>query len=1155
MFRLIKFKGVYCKYIILLLLSLFISKVKTYRKTKWSGLWENYYEPCLEIKSKKTNYILLQNKQNSISYNKYNENNKSKRNHFVKTKVKKNMLFIEIPILTHHYYNNKKSWRKLEKKKKCHDSFYSSIFVSQQINNNEKKEESTLKENNQLNETEKQDLEQNNDNKFTTNSIQINNNTKNNKKKNYKFTSWNNKNEINNFDVEKYDIINNGNDTHKYHSSFFTSIKNKKEKNENTHYLNFKINKELINTLSVEELLNVLAKYEDNKITSNILNGQSNNSKNTILNEVNIVTAYHRIAKHIKNKNYLLKENTKDNNEMDGFFDPITFSLFENYSNVMDEKGDEKTENLVTNNSITKEKTENLATNNLITKEKTENLATNNSIIKEKTFSNISYNNHSSLCNIDTYKNLYCLLKNKLVNNKSIVPKHIANIAWASTIILNDDIYIWNNIKKQFYENIQNFKAQEISIIVWSFSASKNKLIQNKKEFILLFNCIKKYIDENKFKAQEFSNIIWSVAVSKYANFDLLIILYNYALKIFEKLFMKDIATILYSLSIFATDTINQKIINTIKNRHFEKYGIKKDYLTIHKEGTQFDNDFKKNENNLTFTFSYFNKIPQNQDNIYVDNLIIEEIDNDDTSNLYNKLSDDKKYVFFLLFENFLIYSLKKIQNESEKMNMRIWANIFWSCANIGLGIYNDSYFNHNLKHYKYISINVDSQNDNRNYYIEEDNKIKYEKESSSMYTILTKNKLQNSNIEIDLKPYVHIIENNYVFPLKSDVESRYSNYLKTEMDGKQYGINVNLDIFNQNENVIVPFKLDKEEISNSITNYVLPTENEKHANPNNYINSNENMEHKNDKDEIDYSVFLKSLNLQKNDAIYNKTNKSTIVLKLVENFEYDLSNKIIKWTRCEIQSIANILWSLSILNIFSKKIFDDGLNECNKRFIKYGKRKNYNKIQYFISQLHQSQLYQVAFSYAIYLLNKKNIQNIQNVKNVKNIQNIQNIQNVKNVKNEKTITTIKQSLYNIFEKYFKISINTLNIWKKQLARNQRKEEKHHVSSSVHKKISADLKYLNVFHYNEYFILDSILVDAYIPHTMVAIEIDGPSHFIQRGGSIVYNPNTLFKKRLLRALGFVVVSISITEHTFIFSALTTINFVKRILAKINYNKI
>ncbi|CAD2098964.1 RAP protein, putative [Plasmodium vinckei lentum] len=1103
MFQLIKFKGVYCKYIICLLLSLFISRVKTYKIKKWNGLWENYYyEPCLGIKLKKSNYLFLQNKQNCVVHNKYNEHVETKRNSFVKPRVKKNMLFVGTPTLAHHCYSNRKGWKQSEKINKYHPNFHFSLFASQ-VDNGEGKESSQLgneeKGENQLGDDEKEGNQLGDEEKGGS---QTRPNAKSSRKKNYKFISWNNKNEINNFDVEKYDLINSGDDTQKYHSSFFTSIKNKKQKDVDAHHLNVKINKELVNTLSVEELLNVLAKYEDNKTESSTSNEEVDNPKSTTFNEVNIVTAYHRIAKHIKNKNYLLKENTKDNNEMDDFFDPITFSLFENYSSVSDEKVDEKSEENQPeqNNSKT-----------VLPKK-----------MEDKTFSNINYNNHSSLCNVDIYKNLYSLLKDKLSNNMSIAPKHVANIAWASTIIANDDIYIWDNIKKHFYENIQNFKAQEVSIIIWSFSASKNKLIQNKDEFILLFNCIKKYIDENKFKAQEFSNIIWSFAISKYANFDLLVILYNYALKIFGKLFMKDIATILYSLSIFATDTINGKIINTIKNRHFEEYEIKNDYLTIHKEGTQHNNELKKNENNFTSTFCYFNQIPQNQDTVSSENLIIESDDNGGTSNCYNKLSDDKKYVFFLLFENFLIYSLKKIQNEREKVNMRTWANIFWSCANVGLGLYNDSTSNHDLKYYKYVSKDIPTSHSGT---------IEFEKESDSMYNILTQDKLQNSNIEIDLKPYVHIIENDYVFPLTSDVENRYSDYIKTEMDVKQSGINVNLDLFNQNENVIGLAKVDKEE--STISSPVLSNDSEKESNTNNCINNN-------DKGEIDCSVFLKSLDTHKNDTIYNQMNKSSIVFKLVENFEYNLNQKIIKWSRCEIQSIANILWSLSILNIFSKKIFEDGLYECNKRFIKYGKRKNYNKIQYFISQLHQSQLYQVAFSYAIYLLNEN--------KNAKNEQN-------EKKNNTNAITMIKNTLYNIFEKHFKISINTLNIWKKQLARNQRKEEKQHISSSVHKKISNDLKYLNIFHYNEYFILDSILVDAYIPHAMAAIEIDGPSHFIQRGASIVYNPNTLFKKRLLRALGFVVVSISITDHTFVFSALNTINFVKRFLAKINYNKL
>ncbi|KOB85715.1 hypothetical protein PFDG_01203 [Plasmodium falciparum Dd2] len=330
-----------------------------------------------------------------------------------------------------------------------------------------------------------------------------------------------------------------------------------------------------------------------------------------------------------------------------------------------------------------------------------------------------------------------------------------------------------------------------------------------------------------------------------------------------------------------------------------------------------------------------------------------------------------------------------------------------------------------------------------------------------------------------------------------------------------------------------------------NIVNYNIKNNlNNNHIN-NNHINNNDiNNNHINNNnlniDHTNYSLFLKEISDKKMN-LYNNTNNNAVILKLLHMFESQLKDKILKWTKCDTQSIANILWSLSILNVYSRNVFEDGLYECNKRFIKCGKKKNTTKVKNFISQLHQSQLYQAAFSYCLYLLN-----------NQKHINKL--LKNKENYKSDIIINNdIKKKIHAIFEKYFKVSINVLNIWKKQLARNQRKEQKTHISSSVHKKISNDLRRLNIFHYNEYFILDSILVDIFIPHSKIVIEIDGPNHFFQKGEMIFYKSNTLFKKRLLRALGYTVISVPISDYTFMFSALDTMHFTKRLLDKANYS--
>ncbi|KYO02376.1 putative RAP protein [Plasmodium gaboni] len=1164
----------------------------------------------------------------------------------------------------------------------------------------------------------------------SSNNETVNKNEKINKKRYYKFMSWNNTKEIRSFDLKKYNIHNEDKNEERpqyFQSAFYSSIK---KVSENTNHINIKINKELVNALSVEEILNVLDKYYNYSNYKNI----KKKKKKPIFNEVNIVTAYHRIAKHVRNKSFY-KRNSFDEGEysINSCFDTITSSLFENYSNVDDSprvfdlssKKDEmelatNEDNIDDKKIHIDDKKIHIDDNKIHIDDKKIRIDDNKihidnddnqkhidddddnqkhinddddddnqkhindddnqkhindddntyvhdaNVHSEKTKNNNEENKYKDLLSsshinlyekVETYRNIYELLKDNLsINNnnnnnnnncdESVITKHVANIAWASSVLSNNDPDIWKYVKKQFYKNINNFKAQEISIIIWSFGSIKNELIETEEEFHLLFNCIKKYINENKFKAQEFSNIIWSLAVCNYYNYDMLILLYNYAIKIFDKLLLKDISTILYSLSLFSSDCINNNILDVIKKNHFFKYNIKDDYLTINKTEENNDHTNKLNLENIKP-----NDIKDDHNTI---NNIQEKF-----NTIVNNNINHKKYVTYLLFQNFLTYSLNKIENEKDKMNMRNWSNIFWSCANIGLGLYNDMYKDHKgLQYYifhinkkdnyninekgdndtynddinekgdndnysdninekghndiynddinnnkdgnlpynnpfKYVNTNNDYKNKSMiqyNYHQNDNNKINinkniicYYKDNDGIYhlhgytnncDISPSNNNNNNNIfyeedknmninvddySCDSKPYVHIIHGEYVFPLKYFYdEKKYKNQFSMQLN--KVGIDTDLDIYNDNIKTKNKFNNIKDDITYNQNDKNDKTDkndkNDKNDHNNNNNNNNNvsgqdlNIVNHNIKntlnnnhlniDHTNYSLFLNEIS-DKKINLYNNTNNNAVILKLLYMFESQIKDKILKWTKCDTQSIANILWSLSILNVFSKNIFEDGLYECNKRFIKCGKKKNTTKVKNFISQLHQSQLYQAAFSYCLYLLN-----------NEKHIDKL--LKNKENYKNDIIINNdIKKKIHAIFEKYFKVSINTLNIWKKQLARNQRKEQKNHISSSVHKKISNDLRRLNIFHYNEFFILDSILVDIFIPHSKIVIEIDGPNHFFQKGEMIIYKANTLFKKRLLRALGYTVISVPISDYTFMFSALDTMHFTKKLLDKVNYS--
>ncbi|ANQ08592.1 Uncharacterized protein PCOAH_00029810 [Plasmodium coatneyi] len=979
------------------------------------------------------------------------------------------------------------------------------------------------------------------------------------KKLNFKFTSWNNTNEMNSFDLEKYSKHNEPEGSENFSPNFqsaYYSAKSTSGKHSANHS-NIRINQELVNALSVEEIFDVLNKHSES--------AKTDTEKKKVFNEVNIVTAYHRIAKHVKNKNFCWRGEGKGKQESaaSSDFDPVTFSLFETYSTVGggQTNGDRSTEERQTDERPTGEQSIRVS-------------PTDEQVRREEDHPPCS--NHANLLTRRTYSSIYALMKQTLLTNAPVIPKHVANIAWASAILSNREVDIWKNIKKRFFENSNNFKAQEISIILWSFSAIKFELITTKEELISVHNCLMKYLKEHKFKAQEFSNVIWAIATSNCCNYDLLISLYNYALDIFDSLLLKDIATILYSLSIFAADSANKDILDIIRENHLKKFGIEEDYLTISKLNPDPTNGSK---NTLGKFFSYFERSSTDpHSDITINSLVMEK-----------NTASDKKYAAFLLFENFLLYSLERIAKEKDKMTMRTWSSIFWPCANVGLGLYRDVPSQHRLRYYACGG------------------------QGNSLYG----NGEANSAPQTDApeegappaqsKPYVRITDGEYVFPL---MEENPHLEVCTQLNQKEMadlGIGVPLDIYNRKENKVGHSSVNKtnaktwhgnhfeatnnqpvgksdtmEETHNgqqsNNANSKLPKVDPNETQHDDILTSEMNKPISNSPlggsartsvvkeipeeephqqksnlngggqiDEAKYANFMNHINDKKEDEnLYNDTNRSMVMIKLLRLFESQLKEKSIKWTKCEVQSIANILWSLSILNLFPSSIFENALHECNKRFIKYGKKKNSSKLQFFISQIHQSQLYQASFAYCLFLMRKNSKGSKQMDKRYE--QMVPPNDHIDNT------ASLKRKIQATFDKYFKVSLNTLNIWKKQLARNQRREEKNQVSSSVHKKISNDLRHLSIFHHNEYFILDSLLVDVYLPNARVAIEIDGPSHFLQKGKLILYNPNSLFKKRLLRALGFSVISISISEHTFMFSALNTFNFVKKFLSNVNFSR-
>jgi very-short-patch-repair endonuclease len=83
------------------------------------------------------------------------------------------------------------------------------------------------------------------------------------------------------------------------------------------------------------------------------------------------------------------------------------------------------------------------------------------------------------------------------------------------------------------------------------------------------------------------------------------------------------------------------------------------------------------------------------------------------------------------------------------------------------------------------------------------------------------------------------------------------------------------------------------------------------------------------------------------------------------------------------------------------------------------------------------------------------------------------------------------------------------------------------MTSSSHRCASASLEFLKVSHINEHEIFPGIIVDIAIPDRKVALEVDGPSHFIP--GTTNINALTRFRNQMIQKVGWKVLSLPYHE--------------------------
>jgi len=83
-------------------------------------------------------------------------------------------------------------------------------------------------------------------------------------------------------------------------------------------------------------------------------------------------------------------------------------------------------------------------------------------------------------------------------------------------------------------------------------------------------------------------------------------------------------------------------------------------------------------------------------------------------------------------------------------------------------------------------------------------------------------------------------------------------------------------------------------------------------------------------------------------------------------------------------------------------------------------------------------------------------------------------------------------------------------------------------SSKLHEKVSATLAAMDIPHINEFAVFGGVYTLDIVLGDSVAIEVDGPSHFLESTrtqGDLRYNAETLFKQRVLTSLGWTIYSL------------------------------
>lgn len=85
-----------------------------------------------------------------------------------------------------------------------------------------------------------------------------------------------------------------------------------------------------------------------------------------------------------------------------------------------------------------------------------------------------------------------------------------------------------------------------------------------------------------------------------------------------------------------------------------------------------------------------------------------------------------------------------------------------------------------------------------------------------------------------------------------------------------------------------------------------------------------------------------------------------------------------------------------------------------------------------------------------------------------------------------------------------------------------------HKIGKLHLEVSKGLTLMGMTHRNE-FVVEGLVVDIALEKEKIIVEVDGPQHFIRNVDRLLLDGKTRFKHRLLRLLGWRVISIAVSE--------------------------